>query len=79
VRKIEVRGGQFVEQDAILLVLENEELQVRLADFETQIEQSLIRSRQYEKQQELAAYQAELANRETLVNSGMSCATRWPS
>jgi putative peptide zinc metalloprotease protein len=66
VQAIHVRGGQFVESGDVLVVLKNDELQVNLTEAELKIQQSLIRSRQYENKEEIAAFQAESAAREAL-------------
>jgi len=66
VRDVMVRGGQFVEEGEVLAVLDNDELKAQLADLELRIEQSKIKSRQHQKKQEMAAFQAETAAREAL-------------
>jgi putative peptide zinc metalloprotease protein len=66
VREIHVSGGDFVEKGQILAVLQNDELELRLADLELRIEQSVIRSRQYQGNSEIATLQAESAIREAM-------------
>jgi multidrug resistance efflux pump len=66
VHDVLVRGGQVVEEGQVLAVLGNDELTAQLADLELRIEQSKIRSRQHQKKQEMAAFQAEAAVREAL-------------
>ena len=62
VRQICVRSGQFVKVGQVLAVLENEELELELADLEIAIQQSLLKGRSYQQKNEIAAYQAELDN-----------------
>jgi len=66
VREIRVTGGDFVEEGQVLAVLENEELEMRLADLDLRIEQSLLRSRQYQGHSEIATLQAEAVAREAI-------------
>lgn len=66
VREIRAAGGDVVEEGQVLAVLENEDLEMRLADLELRIEQSLLRSRQYQGHSEIAALQAEIVARETI-------------
>lgn len=66
VRTLQVTDGQQVDAGQVLAVLANEELACSLAGVEIQIQQSEIRSRQYEARQELAADQAERAARAAL-------------
>jgi putative peptide zinc metalloprotease protein len=66
VADIRVHGGQFVEKGQILVVLQNEELELELADLELGLQQAEIKSRIYEHEREMAAWQAEAKNRESL-------------
>ena len=67
VRKLDVETGQRVKAGQIIAVLQNRELRTELADLELSIEQSKIRSRQLEQQNELAECQAEFENRRSLI------------
>jgi len=66
VRDVLVRDGQFIEKGQVLAVLANDELKTQLADLDLRIEQSKIRSRQHQKNQEMAVFQVESAAREAL-------------
>lgn len=63
---IHVRNGEEVKPGQLLLQLENRPLVRELADLDLQIQQSLIRGRQFHQQGKLAAEQAEAKKREGL-------------
>lgn len=67
VKKIYVHSGDDVKQGQLLLELENRSLVRELADLDLQIQQSKIRSRQFQQKGELAAEQAEAKKREGLL------------
>jgi putative peptide zinc metalloprotease protein len=58
-RRILVTDGQVVEAGEPLVVLVNDELEMELADMGLQIEESRLRARQFERNQELGALQAK--------------------
>jgi len=61
VREVNVRDGQTVQSGQVIAVLENEELKMELADLRKQIEQSLIRERMYQRDEDTPMAQAEAA------------------
>jgi putative peptide zinc metalloprotease protein len=61
-----VRAGQSVEAGDVLVILQNKELEARLRQLQLDQESSLIRSRGFHRQQEIASYQAENLNRSAI-------------
>jgi putative peptide zinc metalloprotease protein len=66
VSDVRVHGGQLVENGQILAVLQNEELELELADLNLALEQSEVKSRIYEHERRMAAWQAEAKTVESL-------------
>jgi multidrug efflux pump subunit AcrA (membrane-fusion protein) len=67
VREVCVADGQLVEAGDILAVLDNPELELELADLDLAIEQSQLKARVNEKNQQVAANQAEREHGESLA------------
>ncbi len=61
VKKVFVRNGQSVKKGQLIAVLENEQLQVGLADLNLALQQSEQRARSLSKRGSLALHQGELA------------------
>ena len=59
VSDIRVESGQKVDAGQVIAVIENEELQMEVAQLELQIKQTEIKSRSHRRRGEMAAYQAE--------------------
>jgi putative peptide zinc metalloprotease protein len=57
-----VASGDTVRQGQPLVILRNDELQIELTELDLAIEQSRVRARMHQQAEELAKYQAELAN-----------------
>lgn len=66
VHTLTVAEGEEVAAGQLLAVLENADLQRELQDLELQIRQCIVRERQHEQQQQLAARQAERERRRGL-------------
>jgi putative peptide zinc metalloprotease protein len=66
VRAVHVRSGEHVEQGQLIAKLENRELSSEIRDLELAMEQSRLRARALEQQDELAASQAELEELDSL-------------
>ncbi|MCZ6773227.1 MAG: hypothetical protein O7G83_14785 [Proteobacteria bacterium] len=66
VQKLMVKNGQVVEQGEVLVILANDELWMELADLELEIEDTRLLCRMHERNDRMAAYQAELKRRESL-------------
>ena len=66
VKAIHVVAGQIVKQGDLLVELENHELESRLLELELEREKSLIHSRTFHQNREVAAYQSENASRQSI-------------
>jgi len=66
VRELVVQSGQQVEQGQIIAVLENDQLLSELVKLDVEIKQSQLKCRIFQQAQEMASYQAELKNLESL-------------
>jgi putative peptide zinc metalloprotease protein len=66
VTAVHVQPGQKVKLGQLLFQLSNRELQAGLRELKLSIEQTRIRARQYQLQERLGAYQAELSSLENL-------------
>ena len=66
VRTVSVQNGNLVRSGQVLIQLENTELRQSLADLRLAIQQSLIRERMYLQEGQMAKYQAEQAQQESL-------------
>ncbi len=66
VRQIEVQSGQFVEQGQLIAILENQELELELRDLAAAIEQTILKGRVFKQREQMAAYQAEQKELESL-------------
>jgi putative peptide zinc metalloprotease protein len=67
VQQVPVRPGQPVRQGQVLAVLENDELLRELEELKLSIAQSVIKSRIFHRNRELAQYQVEHENRLSLL------------
>jgi putative peptide zinc metalloprotease protein len=67
VREIRVSEGQAIQSGDVLAVLENAELELELADLDLAILQSQLKARVNEKNQHVAAHQAEMEHAESLA------------
>ncbi|MGB6044005.1 MAG: efflux RND transporter periplasmic adaptor subunit, partial [Pirellulales bacterium] len=65
-RTIHVRNGQRVEQGDVLAVLQNDDLELELAGLDLRIEQSRLKRIAHQTRHEMAAYQAEQKEVESL-------------
>ena len=68
VSRVLVAGGQHVQSGQLLVELENEQLQLELRDLDLALNQSELRLRTLRKREQLAAFQAELAEYKNLAN-----------
>lgn len=68
VRGVSVTSGQTVKQGDVIAVLENDELKTELDEVRLALEQSTLRSRAYNRRQEMAKFQAEMAQVEALTS-----------
>ncbi len=66
VKAVHVEAGQRVRQGDLLVELENRELESRLLELELEREKSMIRSRSFHQNREVAAYQSENASRQSI-------------
>lgn len=66
VERVLVTSGQWVSEGQPLVVLRNDELRIELTELRLAIEQSRLRAQMHQQAEELAKYQAELANGEGL-------------
>jgi putative peptide zinc metalloprotease protein len=67
VRELAVRSDQRVEEGQVVAVLSNDELQMEAKQLEVAIEQSRLHCRVFKEAQQMAAYQAERKNLESLL------------
>ncbi|MDH3716607.1 MAG: HlyD family efflux transporter periplasmic adaptor subunit [Planctomycetota bacterium] len=67
VREVHVQNGQTVTAGDVLVVLENEDLQVQLEGLKLSIEKSRLKSNGYQTRHEMAAYQSEQKQIESLL------------
>jgi putative peptide zinc metalloprotease protein len=67
VREIRIGAGEVVQSGDVLAILENAELELELADLDLAIQQSQLKARVNEKNQHVAAYQAEMEHSESLA------------
>ncbi len=68
VTAVYVQNDQHVESGDVLMRLENRELTSRLQSLELEHKKSLIRSRSFHRDQDIAAYQAENAARDAIAD-----------
>jgi putative peptide zinc metalloprotease protein len=68
VSAVHVQVDQQVEQGDVLVELENRELDAELSELQLEHDKSLIRSRSFHRDQDIAAYQAENAARDAIAD-----------
>ncbi len=73
VREVHVSGGNKVEPDQVLLVIDNPELRAQLANLELEREQSRMRTRQFSSGSQIAASQVEEELRRTIEERLEEC------
>jgi putative peptide zinc metalloprotease protein len=66
VKGIHVSAGQNVMPGVLLIELENRDLETRLVELQLERKKSLIRSRSFHQNREVAAYQSENASRQSI-------------
>jgi putative peptide zinc metalloprotease protein len=66
IKEVKVRNGESVRTGQVIVVLENDELSVELANIRRQIEQSRLQQRIHRQAEETAKFQAEVANLQSL-------------
>jgi putative peptide zinc metalloprotease protein len=76
VREVRVRDGQHVQAGEVIARLENEELALEIAQLKLALQQSESRGRTLQHRRDLAALQAEEAERQSLVTKLAELRTR---
>ncbi|MFV2067561.1 MAG: HlyD family efflux transporter periplasmic adaptor subunit [Pirellulales bacterium] len=66
IRELHVRSGQWVQQGQVLAVLSNDKLELEAGQLRISIAQSQLKCRMFKQAQEMAAYQTERKNLESL-------------
>ncbi len=79
VKKVWVRNGDSVVPGDVLIELENDELRTKLLFLNAELQRSLVRSRRYHVERNIAAYQSEVASRAAIEKQASEAARQLES